>query len=66
MIRARRLFLVPALSCALLLIPAAGIPLFLLAVGIWYLRNQEGIHAYFLGKSHRMDEYSEEGLEEWT
>jgi len=66
MIRARRLFLIPAISLILLFVPAAGIPLYLLVLGIWYIRNQEDIHAYFVGKSYRKDEYSEEEQEKWA
>lgn len=63
MIRAGRLFLVPALSVLLLLIPVVGAPLMLIAIGVWYIRNQKKIHLFFSGRLYQQEEYSDDVLD---
>ena len=58
-----RLFLVPSISAIVLLIPIAGVFLYGLIVYRWYTRNQEDVHAFFLGHSYRKKEYSVDTLE---
>jgi len=62
MIKASRLFLTPALSMFLIIIPY-GIILTFIILLFWYSRNQADIHAYFRGKEYRMDELSQIELE---
>ena len=60
MIKARKLFLVPALGALLLLIPLFGIPIYLLLVASWYQKNRSDIHLYFRGQNYRQNEVSED------
>lgn len=61
MIRARRLFLVPAISAFFFftffsifgLLPWLGV------VGLWYFFNQDQIEAYFKAKQHTKKEYAD-------
>ena len=63
MIRAGRLFLAPAMSVFLLLIPVVGAPLMLIAIGVWYIRNQKKIHLFFSGRLYQQEEYSDDVLD---
>lgn len=62
MIRARRLFLLPALSMFLILIPF-GFIFTLLICFWWYINNQEEIHLYFKGINYLKNEFDNEELE---
>ncbi len=63
MIKARRLFLLPALSMFLLLIPFIGLPITIIICLYWYIRNQETIHLYFRGINYLKNEFDNEELE---
>lgn len=63
MIRARRLFLVPALSMFFLMIPFIGIVLTMLTLFMWYFRNESEIKLYFKGYKYRLNEVSPEEIE---
>lgn len=63
MVSTLRLFLVPAISAVILLIPIIGIFLYVLIVYRWYTRNQDDANAFFRGHSYRKKEYSKDILE---
>ena len=63
MIKARRLFLVPALSAFLIIIPF-GIFLYIIICCIWACRNQEELFRYFRGINYNKNEVREEELED--
>lgn len=62
MIRARRLFLLPAVSFILLFplmfVFGAGIVIWLIILSGWYGRNHSDIELYFRGIKYRPGEYS--------
>lgn len=62
MIKARRLFFIPAISAFLCLIPIVGLFIWLLVIAHWYTRNQVNIHQYFKGQNYYLNETSEENL----
>jgi len=62
MIKARRLFLVPALA-SFLCLTIWLVPVFVIICLIWYTRNQEDIHSYFRGQNYRMNEISKVEIE---
>ena len=64
MINPNRLFLVPALSSILILIPVAGLLLWLSICLIWYSHNKNDVNAYIQGRNYRQNETSKENLEE--
>jgi len=59
MIRARRLFLVPALTAFLCLIPVVGVFMWIFVILGWYMKNKEKIHAYFRGYTYEKEEYAD-------
>jgi len=63
MIRARRLFLVPALSMFFLMIPIIGIVITMLTLWMWYFRNESEIKLYFKGYKYRLNEMSKEEID---
>jgi len=64
MIKARRLFLSPVISILFVSwIPVVGIPLCLIFIIIWYLRNQTMIHDYFKGLRYEQKDISKETIE---
>ena len=65
LIKARRLFLVPALSMFLLMLPF-GFTLVIIILGIWYSRNSDDIKSYFRGYEFRMNETSFENNKKWV
>ena len=64
MISANRLFLVPAISAFLVLIPVIGIFAWLFIVLYWYNKNNLEIHRYFRGQNYEQNEASENTLSE--
>ena len=64
MIKVSRLFLVPAISAFLVLIPVIGIFAWLFIVLYWYNKNNLEIHRFFKGQNYEQDEASENTLEE--
>ena len=64
MISANRLFLVPAISAFLVLIPVIGIFAWLFIVLYWYNKNNLEIHRFFRGQNYEQDEASKNTLEE--
>ena len=63
MIRATRLFLVPAVSAVLLLIPIIGWMAYAGIVYVWYCKNSETLKEYFQGRQFKKKETSDEELE---
>ena len=64
MISANRLFLVPAISAFLVLIPVIGVFIWLFIILYWYDKNKLEIHRFFQGQNYEQDELSENTLEE--
>jgi hypothetical protein len=62
MINANRLFLVPAISAFLVLIPVIGIFAWLFIVLYWYDKNKLEIHRFFQGQNYEQNELSENSL----
>lgn len=65
MIKTRKLFLTPILSILFVSwIPFAGIPLTIIIILYWYIRNQQKIHNYFRGINYEKTDITEETLDE--
>ena len=62
MINANRLFLVPAISAFLVLIPVIGVFVWLFIISCWYDKNNLEIHRFFQGQNYEQDELSENTL----
>ncbi len=62
MISANRLFLVPAISAFLLLIPVIGVFAWLFIILYWYNKNNLEIHRFFKGQNYEQNETSENTL----
>lgn len=54
-----RIFLVPMLTSFLVIIPF-GVFVWIMIVGLWYIKNQSDIHDYFRGRKYRFNEVEEE------
>ena len=65
MISADRLFLVPAISAFLVLIPIIGVFVWFFIIICWYNKNNLEIHRFFKGQNYDQDEASENTLEEF-
>ena len=52
MINANRLFLVPAISAFLVLIPIVGVLAWFFVIMYWYEKNSLDIHRFFAGKNY--------------
>ena len=65
MISANRLFLVPAISAFLVLIPVIGVFVWFFIIICWYNKNNLEIHRFFKGQNYDQDEASENTLEEF-
>lgn len=63
LIKARSLFFTPSFGAILLLIPFFGIPLYIMLLAGWYMRNQKDIHAYFRGYTYRQNELSDQNTQ---
>lgn len=57
MIKAHKLFLVPALTAFLWLLPL-GFLLWFFIIIHWYNKNTKDIHAYFRGYEYEKEEYA--------
>ena len=57
MIKARRLFLVPAITAFLCILPL-GFLLWFLIIVHWYWRNMEDVNAYFRGYENKEGEFA--------
>ena len=64
MISANRLFLVPAISAFLVLIPVIGVFVWFFIILYWYNKNNLEIHRFFKGQNYEQNETSEDTLEE--
>ena len=64
MINTNRLFLVPATSAFLVLVPIIGVFVWLFIISCWYKRNKLEIHKFFQGQNYKQNELSENTLEE--
>ena len=64
MISANRLFLVPAISAFLVLIPVIGVFVWFFIIICWYNKNNLEIHKFFKGQNYEQNEASENTLEE--
>ena len=64
MINANRLFLIPAISAFLVLIPVVGVFVWFFVIIQWYNKNNLEIHRFFKGQNYEQDELSENTLEE--
>ena len=62
MINANRLFLVPAISAFLVLIPVIGVFVWLFIISCWYDKNNLEIQRFFQGQNYEQDELSENTL----
>ena len=62
MINTNRLFLVPAVSAFLVLIPVIGVFIWLLIILYWYNKNHLEIHRFFRGQNYEQTEVSEDIL----
>lgn len=65
MITTNRLFLVPAISSILILVPIIGIGLWLLIVFVWYIQNQGDVYLYLKGQNYRQNEASNKVIDEF-
>lgn len=65
MINANKLFLVPAASAFLVLIPVIGVFAWILIIIFWYQKNNLEIHRFFKGINYEQDELSKSNLEEF-
>ena len=64
MIKVSRLFLVPAISAFLVLIPVIGVFVWFFIIICWYNKNNLEIHRFFKGQNYEQNEASENTLEE--
>ena len=62
MISANRLFLVPAISAFLVLIPVIGVFVWFFIIICWYNKNNLEIHRFFKGQNYEQNEASEDTL----
>ena len=62
MISANRLFLVPAISVFLVLIPVIGVFVWFFIIICWYNKNDLEIHRFFKGQNYEQNETSENTL----
>ncbi len=62
MINTNRLFLVPAISAFLVLIPVIGIFIWFFIIIHWYNKNDVEIHRFFRGQNYEQNEVSENTL----
>ena len=62
MISANRLFLVPAISAFLVLIPVIGVFVWFFIIICWYNKNNLEIHRFFKGQNYDQNEASENTL----
>lgn len=62
MISANRLFLVPAISAFLVLIPVIGVFVWFFIIICWYNKNNLEIHRFFKGQNYEQNETSENTL----
>ncbi len=62
MINANRLFLVPAISAVLVLVPVIGVFVWLFIILWWYDKNKLKIHRFFKGQNYEQDELSKNSL----
>jgi len=65
MINTNRLFLVPAISAFLVLIPVIGVFIWFFIIICWYNKNNLEIHRFFKGQNYEQNEASENTLEEF-
>ncbi len=61
---ANRLFLVPAISAFLVLVPVIGVFVWLFIILCWYDKNKLEIHQFFQGQNYKQNELSENTLDE--
>ena len=64
MISTNRLFLVPAISAFLVLIPVIGVFVWFFIIICWYNKNNLEIHRFFKGQNYEQNETSENTLSE--
>ena len=64
MINTNRLFLVPAISAFLVLIPVIGVFVWFFIIICWYNKNNLEIHRFFKGQNYEQNEASENTLSE--
>ena len=62
MISANRLFLAPAISAFLVLIPVIGVFIWFFIIICWYNKNNLEIHRFFKGQNYEQNETSENTL----
>ena len=62
MISTNRLFLVPAISAFLVLIPVIGVFVWFFIIICWYNKNNLEIHRFFKGQNYEQNETSENTL----
>ena len=62
MINTNRLFLVPAISAFLVLIPVIGVFVWFFIIICWYDKNNLEIHRFFKGQNYEQNETSENTL----
>ena len=62
MISANRLFLVPAISAFLVLIPVIGVFVWFFIIICWHNKNNLEIHRFFKGQNYEQNETSENTL----
>ena len=62
MISANKLFLVPAISAFLVLIPVIGVFVWFFIIICWYNKNNLEIHRFFKGQNYEQNETSENTL----
>ncbi len=64
MIGVSRLFLVPAISAFVVLIPVIGVFVWFFIIIYWYNKNNFKIHRFFRGQNYEQNETSKGTLEE--
>ena len=64
MINTNRLFLVPAISAFLVLIPVIGVFVWFFIIICWCNKNNLEIHRFFKGQNYEQNEASENTLSE--
>ena len=62
MINTNRLFLVPAISAFLVLVPVIGVFIWIFIILWWYDKNKLEIHRFFRGQNYVQNEVSENTL----
>lgn len=62
MINVNRLFLVPAVTAFLVLIPVIGVFAWLFVILHWYDKNHLDIHRFFQGQNYNQNEISKNTL----